>query len=267
MAGTGARTLDASQHEGDRATSRPQGERGLYGSEVGGANLVRAATAELIGTFILVFVGISVAVAAILERGTAGPAYDSLAIALAFGVTLAALVAALGHVSGAHLNPAVTVGLTVTGKFPARAAALYVVAQLAGAILAGLACWAVFGDPANERANLAATFPQPSATILQALLVEAIVTFILVFVVLAVATDDRAPAAAAPLAVGFALAAGVFAAGPISGGAVNPARALGPMIAAGAFDDFWVYLVGPLVGGTLAALIYDRFVRQADAPA
>ncbi len=113
--------------------------RGLYGSETDGTNIVRSATAELIGTFILVFVGLVVASAAILQRPIAGPAYDSLAIALAFGVTLTALVAALGHVSGAHLNPAVTLGLTATGKFPASAAGPYVVAQFAGATLAALA--------------------------------------------------------------------------------------------------------------------------------
>lgn len=97
-------------------------------------------------------------------------------------------------------------------------------------------------------------------------MVEALITFVLVFVVVSVATDDRAPAAAAPLAVGFALACGVFIAGPVTGGAVNPVRALGPMIVAGQFTALWVYLLAPVVGGVLAALLYDRLFSEANAP-
>jgi glycerol uptake facilitator-like aquaporin len=96
---------------------------------------------------------------------------------------------------------------------------------------------------------------------------ELVGTFILVFVVMAVATDDRAPAAIAPIAVGFALAVGVFIAGPVTGGAVNPARAIGPMIVAGDLTSVWVYVVGPIVGGVLAALLYDRTMAQTEAPA
>jgi hypothetical protein len=96
---------------------------------------------------------------------------------------------------------------------------------------------------------------------------ELVGTFILVFVVMAVATDDRAPAAIAPIAVGFALAVGVFIAGPVTGGAVNPVRAIGPMIVAGDLTSVWVYVVGPIVGGVLAALLYDRTMAQTEAPA
>ena len=94
---------------------------------------------------------------------------------------------------------------------------------------------------------------------------EILVTFILVFVVISVATDERAPAGVAPLAVGFALACGVFIAGPITSGSLNPARTLGPMIVAGQFTAVWVYIVGPIIGGVLAALAYDRFASQSDA--
>jgi glycerol uptake facilitator-like aquaporin len=100
---------------------------------------------------------------------------------------------------------------------------------------------------------------------IQALVVEILVTFILVFVVISVATDERAPAGMAPLAVGFALACGVLIAGPVTGGSLNPARTLGPAIVAGQFDAVWVYLVGPIVGGVLAALAYDRFASRANA--
>jgi len=120
------------------ASETGQAQRGLYGSEIG-TSITRPATAELIGTSILVFAGIAVATAALLERATAGAPYDSLSVALAFGGTLAALVAALGHISGAHLNPAVTVALAATDKFPWRFVPAYVVAQLGGGILAALA--------------------------------------------------------------------------------------------------------------------------------
>lgn len=240
---------------------------GLYGSKVG-ANMVRTAVAELVGTFILVFTGISVAVAALLDRATAGSAYDSLAIALAFGLALAAVVAAIGHVSGAHVNPAVTLSLAAANKLPWRFVPAYVAAQLGGALLAALLTWGVFGGAARSGAGgfLASTVPASGVAVGQALLVEAAVTFLLVFVVISVATDPRVDEGVAPVAVGFALACGVFIAGPISGGAVNPARALGPMLVSGNFDSFWIYIVGPLVGGVAAALLYDKFVAQAAPP-
>lgn len=241
-------------------------DRGLHGSRMEG-QVVRAATAELVGTAILVFAGTAVAVAAILGRTTAGGGYDSLAIALAFGLTLAALVGALGHVSGAHFNPAVTVALTVTRKFPSAWAGPYIVAQLVGAVIGALGTWVAYGSPARTMANLAATAPQREVSELRALVVEILVTFVLVFVIMAVATDDRVPSAAvAPIAIGFALAIGVFVAGPVSGGAVNPARALGPMLVAGTFTGAWLYVVGPVIGALAAALLYDRFIVEAEAP-
>jgi hypothetical protein len=121
------------------------GGGGLYGSQIDASHIVGAAIAELVGTFILVFGGTAVAVGAILARPTAGPAYDSLAVALAFGLALAAVVAAVGHVSGAHVNPAVTLGMASTGKFPWQYTPHYIGAQLVGAVLASLATWVTFG--------------------------------------------------------------------------------------------------------------------------
>jgi MIP family channel proteins len=248
----------------ERSSVREQAS-GLYGSDTG-ANVLGSAAAELIGTFILIFTGCAVATAAILQRSTAGPAiYDSLAVALAFGIALTVVVAAIGHVSGAHVNPAVTFGLAATNKFSWQYVPIYVGAQLLGAILGAIAVWITYGAAARGIANVAATFPAEDVGDIRALLVEVLVTFILVFVVISVATDDRAPTGVAPLAVGFALACGVFIAGPVTGGSLNPARTLGPMIVAGQFTAVWVYIVGPIIGSVLAAVAYDHFVSKADA--
>jgi MIP family channel proteins len=232
------------------------GESGLFGSQIG-TNMPRAAVAEVVGTFMLVFTGTAVAVAATLGRPTAGSAYDSLAVALAFGVALLVIASALGHISGAHVNPAVTIGLAAGRRFPWRFVPVYVVAQIVGGCLGALATWAVLGQQARTKAHLAATFPAPGVSDARALLVEALIAFVLVLVVVAVATDERVSAATTGIGVGFALAAAVFIGGPISGGAANPARALGPMIVAGKLTSFWVYIVGPLIGGVAAALLYN----------
>jgi len=252
-------------NRGQRGSSSGEQAQGLYGSDVG-SNMLGSALAELVGTFILVFTGCAVAVAAILQRPTAGPAfYDSLAVALAFGIALVVIVAAIGHVSGAHVNPAVTLALAVTDKFPWGLVPVYLGAQFLGAVLGAVAVWISYGDAAREVAAVAATFPVDGVGDLRAFLVEIFVTFILVFVVLSVATDDRAPAGVAPLAVGFALACGVLIAGPVTGGSLNPARTLGPMIVAGQFSALWVYILAPVIGAVLAAVLYDRFVSEADA--
>ena len=234
---------------------------GLYGSSTSDP-ILGSALAELVGTFILVFGGTAVATAAILSLPTAGAVYDSLAVALAFGLALAAVVAAIGHVSGAHVNPAVTLGLAVTGKFPWQSVPYYLGAQLVGAVLGALGTWLAFGGPGRIEAKLAATYPAQGVGDLQAFLLEILITFILVFVVVGVATDDRAPAPIAPVAVGFALAVGVFIAGPVTGGAVNPVRALGPMIVAGDLTSAWLYILGPIIGGVLAAFLYDRTMAE-----
>ena len=239
---------------------------GLFGSNIG-ANMLAAALAETIGTFILIYGGTAVAVAATLQRPVAGPVYDSLATPLAFGLALLVIAAALGHVSGGHVNPAVTLGLAVTGEFPWRYVPAYLIAQLVGAVLGALATWATFGTPGRDGADLAATVPGPGVGAGTAVLVEALVTFVLVFVVVSVATDDRVHSSLAPVAVGAALAVAVLIAGPVTGGAVNPVRALGPALVAGQFTGLWIYLIAPLLGGIAAAVVYQRWLAEAQAPA
>lgn len=226
----------------------------------------RAVGAEFAGTLILVLAGTAVAVAATLRRPIAGSPSDSLAVGLTFGLALTALVAALGHISGAHFNPAVTLGLASVGRFPWRHVASYIAAQFAGGIGAALLVWAIFGGAARSAAFLGATYPTATASAGMAFVAELVVTFILVFTITAVATDDRVPAPVAAPAIGFALAVAVLIAGPVSGGAVNPARALGPMIVAARFTAWWVYLVAPLVGGTAAATLYEFVISRTSAP-
>lgn len=229
------------------------------------SNLGLACFAEAIGTFMLVLVGTAVATAAVLQKGTAGPAYTSLAVGLAFGFVLIPIVGSLGQISGAHVNPAVTLGLAVAGKFPWRNVPAYFVAQLAGAVVAALVVWAVYGQGAYFDSHLGAPAPVNGASGLQVLLVEALIAFILVFTVVSTTTDDRVPPGTAAIAIGFALGAGVLLGGPVSGGAGNPARALGPMIVAGTYPLWLFYVFGPLIGGAVAAVAF-RIVGKASTP-
>ena len=230
------------------------------------ASMARTFFAEVVGAFVLVFAGTAVATAAILARPIAGDPSNSLAVGLAFGLALTALVSALGHVSGAHFNPAVTIGLAVIGKFPWKYVPTYLIGQFTGAILAAFGVWLTFGNAARDKAALAATYPTPGTTDWQAFLMEMLVTFILLFVIVSVATDERANKTAANIAIGFALGVAVLIAGPVSGGAVNPARALGPMIVAGKFTGFWIYLIAPVLGGIIATLLYDCCMRKTSPP-
>lgn len=228
-------------------------------------NLKLACFAEAIGTFLLVLVGTAVATAAVLGKNTAGPAYDSLAVALSFGLILIPIVGSFGQLSGAHVNPAVTLGLAVAGKFPWRDVPGYMGAQLLGSLLAAFTIWGAYGHGAYIDAHLGAPAPVNGASEMQVLLVEALIAFILVFTVISTTTDKRVPAGTAAVAIGFALAAGVLLGGPVSGGAGNPARALGPMMVAGTFPVWFFYTIGPLLGGIVAALVF-RLVGMASAP-
>lgn len=238
---------------------------GLYGSSTA-ANIPRVVIAELIGTYFLVLAGTAVVVAAILNLPIAGLPADSLTIALSFGLMLIALVFALGHISGAHFNPAVTTALAVVGKFPLKYVPFYWIAQFAGALLAAVTVLYIFGDKAKTVASLGATLPAAGVDAWRVVFIEAIVTFLLMLVIMAIAADSRSPKAAAGTAIGFTLTAGILIAGPLTGGALNPARALGPMIMADKLTSFWAYIVGPMLGAILAAIIYNVFLARAEEP-
>jgi MIP family channel proteins len=230
-------------------------------------NPARAVTAEAAGTFVLVLAITSAAVAAVLSRPIAGAPYGSLAVPVADGLALALGVASIGHISGAHLNPAVTFGLAVNRCFPWAYAPGYVLAQFAGATAAAAATWGLYGDQARSIAHLGATAPAAGVYVGRVLAAEAVVTFVLVLVVVAAATDSRVPRRIAAMAIGAALAVAIVISGPVSGADVNPARAIGPMILADQFSDWWAYLAAPLAGGAIAVALYDRFLRAGTTPA
>jgi aquaporin NIP len=214
-------------------------------------DLLRRSVAEGLAAFALVVAGCGAIIADAHYRGALG----AVGIALAFGLVIMVMVYATGHLSGAHINPAVTVGFTLTRHFPLRDATAYVVAQLAGATVGALVLFAVW---AGAPAHLGATVPSVGSG--QALAYEALLTGFLMFVIMAVATDTRAVGAAAAIAIGGTIGLDALFGGPVTGASMNPARSFGPALVSGEWRDFWVYVAGPLAGAAVGALLY-QFVR------
>jgi MIP family channel proteins len=211
-------------------------------------DLARRALAEGLAAFALVFAGCG----AIIANTVHARALGGIGVSATFGLVVMAMIYATGHLSGAHINPAVTIAFTLTRHFPPRDALAYVAAQLAGAAAAAfvlLAAW-----PAKPAA-LGATVP--SVGIGTALLYEVVLSAFLMFVIVAVATDTRAVGAAAAIAIGGTVGLDALFGGPITGASMNPARSFGPALASGTWSDFWIYLVGPVVGAALGALAYQ----------
>jgi aquaporin NIP len=216
----------------------------------------RAYIAEGVGTFLLVFAGAGAAVINVVSDG----GVTSLGIGLTFGLVVMVAIFAIGHISGAHINPAVTLAFATFGSFPWRHVPAYVIAQLIGATVAALALRWLFGNVGD----LGSTIPTAGAG--QALGLEVIITFFLMFVIVAVATDERAVPGAAAVAIGGYVALAATFAGPIAGASMNPARSFGPALASGTWIDHWVYWAGPIVGALLGALVYT-YIREGEKPA
>ena len=211
--------------------------------------------AEFLGTFTLVFIGAGAgALAGSTGAGLVG-------VALAHGIALVVIVYAWGAISGAHVNPAVSVSLALVGRIPWSRAAYFVVVQLLGAAVAGyLLLWLL--GPAG---NLGMTLPGAGVTAIQAVVIEAVLTFFLVTAVFGSAVAER-NGNAAGFAIGLVLAMDILMGGSLTGASMNPARTFGPALAMGNFDMIWVYLVGPVVGGGLAAWVYDRVILKGPEP-
>jgi MIP family channel proteins len=211
-------------------------------------DLRRRALAEGFAAFALVFAGAG----AIVTDAEYGGALGAVGIALVFGLVIMAMVYATGHLSGAHINPAVTIAFTLTRHFPPREAGAYIAAQCAGAIAAALVLLAIWP---SQPAQLGATVP--SVGVGSAVVYEAVMSAFLMFVIMAVATDTRAAGAAAAIAIGGTIGLDALFGGPVTGASMNPARSVGPALAAWEWQDLWVYLVGPIAGTALGGFGYQ----------
>ena len=210
--------------------------------------------AEFVGTFALIFIGAgSIMTAAQL----AGGGYSLIGIAAAHGFVLAVMISALGHVSGAHFNPAVSLGVLLAKAIKPVEFVAYVVTQLVAATVAALALGVIYDAAVKDATGLGTPAIGDAYSVGQALLVEGILTFFLVFVVMAVGVDPRgAFKIVAGLPIGFVVFFDILMGGPVSGAAMNPARWFGPALVSGNWSDGWIYIAGPLVGGAIAAIIY-----------
>jgi MIP family channel proteins len=214
-------------------------------------NNFRPWLAEFIGTFALIFVGIG-------AIKTAG--HDVLAVALAHGLTIGAFVCATAHISGANFNPAVTLGLLCGGHMDLPKAIRYWSAQLAGGFAAALICLGLFG-----REVVVTGTPQLAINLngMQGILVEAILTFFLVFVIYGTAVDQRSKLGnVAGLAIGFTITLDILFGGPLTGAAMNPARVFGPALASWFWHDHYVYWIGPMLGGAGGGFVYGLLYER-----
>ena len=230
--------------------------------------MVHRLLAETVGTAMLVLVGAGSVVATLTVDGQVG--YAGLGfISLAFAIVVAVVIYGFGPVSGAHINPAVTLSLAVTRRFPWAEVIPYILAQVVGAIVGALLIVAAFGTDSVDL-GLGATTLADGVPYWQGIVAEALGTFVLLYAVMALAVDSRAPLGWAGLMIGLAVAAAILLIAPITGGSLNPARTFGPYLAVSMFggdipwSDLWVYLIGPVIGGIAAVLLYD-FVAQTQA--
>ncbi|MFB3140585.1 MAG: MIP family channel protein [Candidatus Acidiferrales bacterium] len=221
------------------------------------------AIAEFVGTLALIFIGAG----SICANQFLGGGVGLVGIALAHGLTIAVMVSAIGHISGGHINPAVTIGVWEAGKIPTREALVYWAAQLAGG-LAGAALLVLAFDPATRAAvNLGTPSLASGVTLFQGIVVEVLLTFFLVFTVFATAIDDRgAFKMVGGFAIGMVVTFDILAGGALTGASMNPARSFGPAVVANFWTAHVVYWVGPLAGGLLAGLFYNGvFLRRQNS--
>ncbi len=211
--------------------------------------LSTALLAEFIGTFALIFIGAG--------AGALGQA-TLVGVAFAHGLVVLAFAYAYGHISGTHINPAVTIGVWTAGKMDTARAFSYIFFQLLGGVVAAFTLSWVLG---SQQGNLGATLLAPGVTPAVGVVLEAILTFFLVNTVLNAAVSGKAGNMAGA-AIGLTLTLAILMGGPLTGGSLNPARSLGPAVASGNFANLWVYFVGPILGGVAAGLLYKMVFEE-----
>ena len=214
--------------------------------------MLKRCVTEAIGTACLVFAGTG----AIVINEVSGGAIGHVGIALTFGMVVAAMIYSTGHISGAHINPAVTLGFAITKNFPWKEVPYYWVAQIIGAVLASGALSLMFGTIGNMGATV------PYGSDIQSLALEIILTFILMFVIMAMATDIRSVGGAAAVAIGMTVALEAMFAGPISGASMNPARSFGPALLSSEWASHWLYWGGPMAGASIGATVYHWLKKE-----
>ena len=210
--------------------------------------------AELIGTFFMVFLGCG----AIISAEINPESLESFAIPLIFGGAVSIMIYSVGHISGAHFNPAVTIAFWATRKFPLKKVPGYLIAQIAGAKLAAITHFFIWGN----QHSYGMTFL--NSTIGVGILVEFILSFALMFVIMSVATDTRAVGELAGIAIGTTVALCAFVGGPITGASMNPARSLGPALVGGELHDIWIYILIPILGAISGAFVYQKIRCESD---
>ncbi|MDR2624131.1 MAG: aquaporin family protein [Methanobrevibacter sp.] len=231
---------------------------------------------ELVGTFLLVLFGTGSAVGAALmvnklipngSIGGLGGFSEWLAVSWGFGITAIGVIYVFGKISGGHINPAVTIGLLVTKNISIKDGICYIIAQFIGAIIASIAVFTIFGDPGVFIGQLGANAPATGVSYFQGFIAELIGTFFLVLVVMGVAVDKKADPGTYGLSIGLTIGIALTFLGPITGGCINPARGFSPILidflAGGAnlFGYYPIFLFGPIVGGIIAALLYNFIAK------
>ena len=224
-------------------------------SKVKSIEMAQAALAEYLATMMFIFIGAGAVVSSStwLIQGDRDPA-QLVAIALAHGLAISMLVYSTMHISGGHINPAVTVAAALTQRIGMVRAVIYLVAQFAGGVTGAFLL--KLAVPVVMEGSLGAHALAEGITPGMGLIIEILLTFVLVFVIFATAIDQKGVGKLAPLAIGFAILVCHLVAVPLTGASMNPARSFGPALAIGAWDNHWVYWVGPFVGGSLAGLFY-----------
>lgn len=212
--------------------------------------------AEALGTFALVFAGPGSAAV----NAASGGAVGGVGVGIAFGLIVMVMIFSIGHISGCHINPAITIAFRVLGRIETARAVGYIVCQVAGAVLAGLAIVAIVGNDGDAGATIPNIHGASAA-----FWSELILTFFLAFTVFAVATDERAQGAFAAIAIGGYVGFAATGWGPVAGASMNPARSFGPAVAANVWDSHWVYWVAPVLGALLAAFVYE-LLREPHSP-
>jgi aquaporin TIP len=226
------------------------------------ADTWRRSFVELLGTFALVFFGAGTIMAL-------GPQADAgtLEVALATGLVVAVMVSAVGHISGGHFNPAITFGFMLTRRISVLLGLVYWVAQLAGGVLAALLLRWIFPELVRDVTNMGAPAKSAAIDLGPALVIEALLTFFLVWVVFAMTADPRSTySAIAGLAIGLVIVVDMLFGYTLTGAAMNPAKAFGPELIANAWSDWWIWYVGPMAGGAIAALLYDELYLRPGSP-